>query len=122
MTKKSYVSSQPARPVRRNSRDIFSKPLSDQQREVITLLAARQQAGDESHINFNDIPELTDEQLSRMVRARDQKPSKVALSVRLDKPVLDWLKSKGGGHLTRINDILANVMEAEKRMLDAERK
>lgn len=89
---------------------------------MITLLAARQQAGDESHINFNDIPELTDEQLSRMVRARDQKPSKVALSVRLDKPVLDWLKSKGGGHLTRINDILANVMEAEKRMLDAERK
>jgi hypothetical protein len=27
--------------------------------------------------------------------------------------VLVWLKSKGRGHLTLINDILANLMEAE---------
>jgi hypothetical protein len=25
----------------------------------------------------------------------------------------DWLRGKGEGHLTRINDILANLMEAE---------
>jgi uncharacterized protein (DUF4415 family) len=37
----------------------------------------------------------------------------VAVSVRLDPQVLEWLKSKGEGHLTRINDILANLMEAE---------
>ena len=30
-------------------------------------------------------------------------------------PVLDWLKSKGDGHLTRINDILTRLMEAERR-------
>lgn len=30
--------------------------------------------------------------------------------------VLDWLRAKGEGHLTRINDILANLMEAERRM------
>jgi uncharacterized protein (DUF4415 family) len=29
--------------------------------------------------------------------------------------VLDWLRSKGDGHLTRINDILTNLMEAERR-------
>ena len=29
--------------------------------------------------------------------------------------VLEWLKSKGEGHLTRINDILTNLMEAEQR-------
>jgi uncharacterized protein (DUF4415 family) len=29
--------------------------------------------------------------------------------------VLDWLKSKGKGRLTRINDILMNLMEAEQR-------
>jgi hypothetical protein len=29
--------------------------------------------------------------------------------------VLVWLKSKGDGHLTRINGILTNVMEAEQR-------
>ena len=28
--------------------------------------------------------------------------------------VLAWLKSKGAGHLTRINDILTNSMEAER--------
>jgi uncharacterized protein (DUF4415 family) len=49
-----------------------------------------------------------------MVRLRDVR-RKVAVSVRLDPQVLDWLKSKGQGHLTRINDILTNLMEAERR-------
>jgi uncharacterized protein (DUF4415 family) len=30
--------------------------------------------------------------------------------------VLDWLRAKGEGHLTRINDILTNLMEAERRV------
>ena len=38
------------------------------------------------------------------------------MSVRLDPKVLDWLRSKGEGHLTRINDILNNLMEAERRI------
>ena len=75
---------------------------------------ARQAAGDDSHINFDDIPRLTTEQLARMVRLRDVR-RKIAVSVRLDPRVLDWLKSKGEGHLTRINDILTNLMEAEHR-------
>jgi len=36
------------------------------------------------------------------------------VSVRIDARVLAWLKSKGGGHQTRINDILMNLMEAEE--------
>ena len=75
-------------------------------------LATRQAAGDDSDINFDDIPPLTEEQLANMVRFRDVK-RKVAVSVRLDPQVLEWLKSKGEGHLTRINDILTNLMEAE---------
>lgn len=75
-------------------------------------LAARQAAGDDSDINFDDIPPLTEEQLANMVRFRDVK-RKVAVSVRLDPQVLAWLRSKGEGHLTRINDILTNLMEAE---------
>jgi uncharacterized protein (DUF4415 family) len=31
--------------------------------------------------------------------------------------VLDWRRSKGEGHLTRINDILSNLMEAEGRIV-----
>jgi len=38
------------------------------------------------------------------------------VSVRLDPQVLDWLRAKGAGHLTRINDILTNLMEAERRV------
>ena len=30
--------------------------------------------------------------------------------------VLEWLKAKGPGHLTRINDILTTIMEAERRV------
>jgi uncharacterized protein (DUF4415 family) len=30
--------------------------------------------------------------------------------------VLDCLRAKGEGHLTRINDILTNLMEAEHRV------
>jgi uncharacterized protein (DUF4415 family) len=63
---------------------------------------------------YEDIPQLTEEQLARMVRLREVR-RKVPVSVRLDPQVLDWLRGKGEGHLTRINDILTNLMEAEKR-------
>jgi len=36
--------------------------------------------------------------------------------------VLTWLKSKGEGHLTRINGILTNLMEAEQRSKAASRR
>ena len=85
-------------------------------------MAARQAAGDDSHIDFSDIPPLTDEQLARMVRARDLQPVKIPVSVRLDPQILEWLKAKGEGHLTRINDILGNVMEAERRVQSKRRR
>ncbi len=50
-----------------------------------------------------------------MVRLREVR-RKVPVSVRLDPQVLEWLRSKGEGHLTRINDILFNLMEAERTM------
>jgi uncharacterized protein (DUF4415 family) len=75
--------------------------------------AAKQAAGNDSGIDYSDIPRLTKEQLARMVRLRGPR-RKQAVSVRLDPRVLDWLRSKGEGHLTRINDILTNLMEAER--------
>lgn len=114
MAKKSSVLSQPGRRKTVKSEDIFNKPISKQERSIMQRIAVRQRAGDDTHINFDDIPPLTDEQLAKMVRARDLRPRKVAVSVRLDPRILEWLKSKGEGHLTRINDILANVMDAEE--------
>ena len=97
------------------SEDIKSRKWNDQERQALKRHAARQAAGDDSDINFEDIPHLTDEQLAQMVRLRDVRP-KVPVSVRLEPRVLAWLKSKGEGHLTRINDILRNIMEAEQRI------
>jgi uncharacterized protein (DUF4415 family) len=94
------------------SEDIRKRKWTKKERETVRRLAARQAAGDDSDINFDDIPPLTEEQLANMVRFRDVK-RKVAVSVRLDPQVLAWLRSKGEGHLTRINDILTNLMEAE---------
>ena len=63
---------------------------------------------------YEDIPQLTEEQPSRLVCMREVR-RKAPVSVRLDPQVLDWLRSKGEGHLTRINNILTNLMEAEQR-------
>ncbi|MGB7762040.1 MAG: BrnA antitoxin family protein [Bryobacteraceae bacterium] len=97
------------------SEDIGNRQWTEKERQALRRVAGRQ-AADDSHINLEDIPRLTDEQLANMVRLRDARPPKVAVSVRLDAQVLDWLRSKGEGHLTRINDILANLMEAERRV------
>jgi uncharacterized protein (DUF4415 family) len=91
-----------------------NRRFSESELGALREAAARQAAGDDSGINVDDIPQLTPEQLASMVRLRDAR-RKVPVSVRLDPRVLDWLKSKGEGHLTRINDILMNLMEAEYR-------
>jgi uncharacterized protein (DUF4415 family) len=115
MAKKSSVSSQPAGLKSMRSEDIKSRKWTERDRQTLRRIAVRQGAADDSRINFKEIPRLTDEQLASMVRLRDARPRKVAVSVRLDAQVLEWLRSKGDGHLTRINDILTNVMEAEQR-------
>lgn len=98
-----------------SSEDIANRQLAKREGQVLRHIASRQAAGDDSRINLKVFPRLTDRQLTSMVRLRDVRPRKRAVSVRLDERVLDWLKSKGRGHLTLINDILANMMEAEQR-------
>jgi len=100
---------------KKSSEDIAKRHWTEKERETLRRVARHQAAGDDSRINLKDIPRLTDEQLAHMVRLRDARPRKVAVSVRLDARVLSWLRSKGEGHLTRINDILTNLMEAEQR-------
>jgi len=116
MAKKSSASSRPARLKRMRSEDIANRQWTESERKALRRVSRRQAAGDDSRINIEDIPPLSDEQLAKMVRLRDARPRKVAVSVRLDAQVIDWLRSKGAGHLTRINDILANLMEAEQRV------
>ena len=114
MERKSSASSQHGGLTRKNSEDIARRQWTDQEREAVRRASDAQRRGHLDEINFSDIPRLTEEQLSRLTRLRAPR-RKVAVSVRLDPQVLDWLRSKGEGHLTRINDILNNLMEAERR-------
>jgi len=95
------------------SEDIENRRWTEAERKAVRRIAQRQAAG-KGLRGSREIPRLTEEQLAGLVRLRDARKPKVAVSVRLDPPVLDWLKSKGEGHLTRINDILTRIMEAER--------
>ena len=72
----------------------------------MSRIANRQAAGDDSGIDYSDIPPLTDAQLAQFRRA-----PKVLVAARLDQEVYDWLMQYGKGYSTRINGILRTVME-----------
>jgi len=40
---------------------------------------------------------------------------KVPISIRLDREVLDWFKSQGGGYQSRINAVLQAYMKAHRK-------
>ncbi len=88
-----------------SAESIFNKPPSKRQKAVLERIAKRQAAGDDSGIDYSDIPALTDKQLARFRRA-----PKVLVAARLDRDVYDWLKKYGDGYSTRINHILRAVM------------
>jgi uncharacterized protein (DUF4415 family) len=93
---------------------ILNKPLTKEQRDRLARLAKKK----DSEIDFSDIPPLTDQQLAEMVPFRLRSKTTL-ISFRVQNDVLTWLKSKGPGHLSRINAILANVMDAERRLKSA---
>jgi hypothetical protein len=74
------------------------------------FLEAEARAGDAGA----SLPPLTDDQLTQITQLRKPR-NRVPVSVRLDPRVIAWLKSKGDGYLSRINDILINLMEAEQQ-------
>ncbi|HEY3940453.1 MAG TPA: BrnA antitoxin family protein [Bryobacteraceae bacterium] len=92
-----------------SAESIYNKPLTEKQRETLERIAARQAAGDDSGINYSDIPELTAEQLATAIR-----PNKTLIAVRVDPEVLAWLKSFGPGYSTRVNGILRTVMKQSR--------
>jgi uncharacterized protein (DUF4415 family) len=114
MAKKSSASSQPGKLVRVKAERILSKPLTKQQRDRLARLAQKPDA----EIDVSDIPPLTDQQLAEMVPFRLRSKTTL-ISFRVQNDVLAWLKSKGPGHLSRVNAILATVMDAEQRLKSA---
>ncbi len=51
-------------------------------------------------------------QLARVVMPP---PGKAAVSLRVDRDVLDWFRSQGRGHLSRMNAVLRSYMDAQRR-------
>ena len=90
---------------------LFNKPLSKKQKEVLSKAANRQAAGDDSEIDYSEIPPLTEEQLAQFRRA-----PKVLVAARIDREVYDWLMQYGRGYSTRINSILRTVMERTRQL------
>lgn len=88
-----------------SAEDILTKPLSRRHKDDLARIAERQAAGDDSRIDYTDIPALTEEQLANAKRA-----PKVLVAARLDREVVDWLKKFGEGYSTRINFILRQAM------------
>ena len=96
MGRKSCAQSQPEEMKGMRSADIKSRLWTEQEFLVIRQAAQRQAAGDDSRIDLTAIPRLMDEQLNSMMRLRDI-CQKVAVGVRHDSWVLDWLKAKNEG-------------------------
>ncbi|HXB70925.1 MAG TPA: BrnA antitoxin family protein [Candidatus Acidoferrales bacterium] len=66
-------------------------------------------------LDRSDVPQLPPAQWAKGVVGKYYRPLKSQISFRIDNDVLDWLKSKGDGHLSRINAILREQMENERR-------
>lgn len=105
MAKKSSASSRRGKRISVSADSIFGKPLNKRRRTVLGRIARRQATGDDSSLDYSDIPPLTDEQLAKFRRT-----PKVLVAARLDRDIYDWLRRYGEGYSTRINHILRAVM------------
>lgn len=86
-------------------------PLTAKQKRELKALAKMP----DSEIDTSDIPELPPEAWKNAVRGRFYKPTKKAVSLRLDTDVIAWLKKDGDGYQTRANKMLRERMLGELR-------
>ena len=74
MAKTLTASHQPAGRVTVTSDDIRRRAWTKQEKHTLRVASNRQAAGDDSGIDFPDIPRLQDAQLANMVRLRAIRP------------------------------------------------
>ena len=83
--------------------------LTLRQKKELAVLAALP----DDQIDTSDIPELPPGAWKDAVRGRFYRPVKQAVSMRLDADVIAWLKKRGKGYQTRVNNILRQTMMTE---------
>jgi uncharacterized protein (DUF4415 family) len=81
-------------------------------REIREAYARRDKSIDNADA---DAPVLPPEIWENAIIGKYYRPKKTPVTVRLDNDVLAWLKRKGDGHLTRINEILRQEMIVDLR-------
>ena len=91
------------------------KTSSDKRVKISDQTRGLYQKRDRTLDNDPDAPTLPLEAWDNASIAKYYRPLKTQISFRIDNEVLDWLKSKGEGHLTRINEILRERMITEQR-------
>ena len=67
-------------------------------------------------IDTSDIPPVTPEMFAKAVvkKGLKTKDNKAQLTIRVDRDVLTWFKSRGRGYQTQINALMRAYMEAHK--------
>lgn len=87
---------------------VTENKLTEDQRAQLNALEGREP-------DTQDIPEAPAENWQHARRGAFWKARKEAISLRVDMDVLDWLRRKGPGYQTTINQILRERMQAERR-------
>jgi uncharacterized protein (DUF4415 family) len=66
----------------------------------------------DSEIDYSDIPELGDDFFKNAMIIPH---NKVAVTIRIDKDVIDWFRASGPRYQTRINALLRSYMKTKKK-------
>ena len=70
MSKKQVRQFNCVQPIRKSSESIWSKQLTKRKKAVLEDVAKRQAQGNDTQIDYSDIPALSDRQLTQFKRAR----------------------------------------------------
>jgi uncharacterized protein (DUF4415 family) len=100
----------------------IAKSQSDDRRPKKVISPEIQKAWDERDRSLDDDPDslpMPPLMWARGVVGKYYKPIKQQITARIDADVIEWLKSEGGGHLTKMNEILRKAMT---RAMAAEHK
>jgi uncharacterized protein (DUF4415 family) len=87
---------------------------SDRQLKISQATKQAYRKRDRAWDNDAEAPQLPPGYWAGASIGKYYRPLKTQISLRIDNEVLDWLKSKGEGHLSRINEILRERMAKER--------
>jgi len=89
------------------------EPLTARLRAEVAALAAMP----EREVDTREMPPITD--WSGAVRGAFYRPIKKPLSLRIDADVIDWFQRQGQGYQTRMNAVLRDYVERNRKRRQA---